>query len=54
MQDFDTSKILEDDKVEITDLDPHNDGSSTSDLQNDVPALLFPWCYWGLYEKYLS
>ena len=30
MQDFDTSKILEDDKVEITDLDPHNDGSSTS------------------------
>ena len=30
MQDFDTSKILEDDKVEITDLDPHNDGSSIS------------------------
>jgi hypothetical protein len=30
MPDFDTSNILDDDKVEITDLDLQNDGSSTS------------------------
>jgi hypothetical protein len=30
MQDFDTTKILEDDKIEITDLDSQNDGFSGS------------------------
>jgi hypothetical protein len=30
MPNFDTSNILDDDKVEITDLDPQNDDSSTS------------------------
>ncbi len=30
MQDFDIVDIPDDDKVEITDLDPQNDGSSTS------------------------
>jgi hypothetical protein len=30
MPDFDTGNILDDDKVEITDLDLQNDGSSTS------------------------
>ncbi len=30
MSDFDTSNIQDEDNVEITDLDPQNDGSSTS------------------------
>lgn len=30
MQDIDTSDLLDDDKVEITDLDPQNDGTSAS------------------------